>query len=610
MRGRNGLRTSLVAASAILVVGVAGACGGGDDGAAPTSVADGGRDAAAASLCVDGKPAEWPAGPYELVITGTLPQGLVFAGPDGPVSLDETFEPCAPRSRLLVIRNVGNWCGTCGWHAEHTKRLFGDPRLEGRIVLVDLVVGDEDNAPATPAAAARWKARLDAPAKVAADPKYTFATAPLPHAPLPNYVVVDTRTMTIRTVLDNPAPEPLASRLASELSQLDGGPRLDTIAPVLQDELFSADQWDLIRGMKLVAAPPADPTNAYGDLPAAAALGKKLFFDVALTPSGKVSCATCHAQAKAFTDGAAQSTGLEKVNRNAPPVALAAHARWQFWDGRADTLWAQALGPFEDGKEMGSSRLFIAKQIAARYAAEYDAVFGATHPRPDLSALPDSGKPGDAAFDGLPKETRDAVTRVYVNVGKAVAAFERSLRVKPNALDRYADGDLTALTAEQKKGLLTYFRVGCAQCHFGPRLTNDAFHVIRFPTGRQDGTADKGRLDVLAGLAQREFVATSTWSDAPQAAKALVFDPAAMPSMLGAFKTPTLRGLPQTAPYGHGGTLAELLDVARHYGQRGLEPTSPLAAGVTEEWVGNFDHGAQRELVPFLEVLQGEVEVP
>lgn len=607
---------SLHARALVLAIALGGAvlsaaaCGGDDAASPPVASADAGADTqGAAALCVDGKPVDWPAGPYEIAIGGTLPKDLVFEGAEGPVRLSDVFEPCAPRSRLLVIRNVGSWCGTCLWHAEHTKRLLADPGLDGRLVLVDLLLGDEDNAPPTVAAAARWKSKVDYDVKVGVDAKYVLSTAALPHASLPTYAIIDTRTMTLRNVLETPAADVLAYRLASELAQLDKLPRLDPVEPKFEDELFTEERWSMIRAMKLVAAPPADPTNAYGDLPAAAALGKKLFSDAALSPSGTVSCATCHVQEKGFSDGVPTSMGLARVDRNSPSIALAAHARWQFWDGRADTLWAQALGPLEDGKEMGSSRLYVAKQIAARYATEYDAVF-AQMPRPDLSATPAGGKPGDAAYDALPKETKDGVTRVFVNVGKAIAAFERSLRVKPNALDRYAGGDLTALTPEQKKGLNVFFRVGCVQCHFGPRLTNDAFHALRFATGRQDGLADDGRFGVLAGLATREFAASSAWSDAPAAAKPLLFDPNVMPSTRGAFKTPSLRGLPKTAPYGHGGTLETLLDVARHYGQRGLDDANPASSGKTEEWIGMFDHGGQHDLVPFLEVLEGETEVP
>lgn len=602
------MRTWLGAGSVVFTVAAAlAACGDDHAGGARPASADAGADAdAGVALCVDGKPVDWPPAPHAIELTSVLPQDLVFEGTDGPVRIREYFEPCAERSRLLVLRSSAAWCGTCGWHVEHTKRVFEDGRLAGRTILVDLLVADEDNMPATPAAALRWRARIDAPGRVAIDPKYTFQPVPLPNSPLPLYVVVDTRTMTVTTVLNDPDPETLQARLALELALLDGQPRPDLPAPTLHDDLLRENQWDMVRAMKLVPAPPPDPTNEFGDSPAAIALGKALFSDALLSPSGTVSCATCHKSEAGLSDGLAQSMGVAKVNRNSPSVALAAHARWQFWDGRADTLWMQALGPFEDDKEFGGSRLFVAKQIAARYATEYAAAFGPKYTLPDMASLPANGKPGDPAWDALPNDVRDAVTRVFVNAGKAIAAFERSLRVKPNALDRYADGDTTALTPEQKTGLLTFFKVGCAQCHFGPRLTNDAFHAIRFPTGRQDGAADRGRIDVLSKLAAAEFVATSPWSDAPSAAKLLSLPEA--PSMLGAFKTPTLRGLSATGPYGHGGTLPTLLEVARHYGQRGLEASDPKATGVTEDWLGEFDHGAQRELVPFLEVLTADVE--
>jgi cytochrome c peroxidase len=264
----------------------------------------------------------------------------------------------------------------------------------------------------------------------------------------------------------------------------------------------------------------------------------------------------------------------------------------------------QALGPFENDKEFGSSRLHVAHRIQDAYGGDYQRVFGGRYPLPDLSTLPASGKPGDAKWDELGVTERDAVTRIYVNVGKAIAAFERTLRAKPNALDRYADGDKAALTEAQKGALVTFFSVGCHQCHWGPRLTDDAFHTLRFPTGRQDNAADRGRIDILPTLASAEFVATSRWSDDPTAAKLLAFD--STPSMLGAFRTPALRGIAQTAPYGHGGQFATLLEVAKHYGQRAAETRSEQAAGAVERWVPNFDTTAQASLPTFLEVLTVE----
>ncbi len=610
-----GSRRSLASGVLALVLAVAAvaACGDGDDApATPTpDPKDGGGADAEVPLCVDGKPTgAYPPGPYEMEILGTVPPGLSFDGPDGPVSIDSFFEPCAPRSRLLVVRSSAAWCGPCLWHAAHTQRWLDDPQYADRIVLVDLLVADEENMPPTNAAATRWREKVDASGtRVALDDRYTFGPALLSRAPLPEYVFIDTRTMKILTTLEDPDPETLHGRIALELADLDGAPRPSRTKPTLLDGYFTENEMDLIRDMSLskLGPPPADPTNAYGDDAAAVAFGKVLFNDALLSPSGTVSCATCHDPEKDFTDEAPQAVGVATGNRNSPGIALAAHSRWQFWDGRADTLWMQALAPFEDPVEYGGSRLFVAHQIAQRHATEYGAVFGAKYPLPDLAGLPANGKPGDPAYDALPAADKDNVTRIFVNAGKAIAAFERALRVKPNALDRYADGDTSALTTPQKEALSAFFRNGCAQCHWGPRLTDDAFHALRFPTGRQDGDPDMGREDGLLKLSTAEFLASSKWSDAPSAAKPFL---AEAPTMLGAFKTASLRGLPTSAPYGHGGTLKTLAEVTDHYGKRGLEHASSLAVGTTEQWVPNFDSNIVQKLPAILEVLEGTVEVP
>ena len=358
--------------------------------------------------------------------------------------------------------------------------------------------------------------------------------------------------------------------------------------------------------MKLPAAPPADPTNEYGDVPAAAVLGKKLFEDVALSPSGTVACVTCHDPTKAFGDGLKTGKGVSTGDRNSPAIALSAHARWQFWDGRADTLWMQALGPFENDKEFASSRLFVVRKIEQSYKNEYDAVFGAKYPFPDLSGFVlQSGKPGDAAYDALPQADtgpRRARLRERRQGDRGVRAHAAREAQRPRSL---RGGDTTALQGKQRQALDQFFHIGCVQCHWGPRLSDDAFHTLRFPTGRQDGVADQGRAAVLLGLASSEFVATSKWSDAPQAAKPLLFT-VAPPSMVGAFKTPTLRGVSTSAPYGHGGTFAALSDVSKHYGTRAQEVVPAAAAG-TRRGVGpNFDANVQTDLPQLLDVLTAD----
>lgn len=589
------MKPSALLAAGVVAVGVIAACSDDPKATAPTTPAN---DAGSTT-------GAYPAGPYELKTGGIVPPGMSFDGESGPVRIDALYDPTAAKPKLAVIRTSAAWCGTCLWHASHTKRFFQDGPSADRLLLIDLLVADRDNVAADQAALTLWKANIDAPQTLAIDPKYSFGPALLGRSPLPEYVFIDTRTMKILRTASNPSPSDLESKLAISLAEIDGTEKPPVPQPPLTDG-FTEDQMDLIRAMKLdeTFAPPPDPSNAVGDKPEAVTFGKALFSDTSLSPTNTVSCATCHDPGLELGDGKPQSKGVDTVDRNSPGVALSSHSRWQFWDGRADSLWGQALGPPEDAKEVGSSRLFIAHRIAEKYASEYKAVFG-TDPK-EIAALPPSGKPGVPEYDALSDADKEKVTRIYVNFGKAVAAFERAIRVKPNRLDAYAGGDTAALTPSEKSSLRAFFVNGCAQCHWGPRLTNDAFHNIRFPTGRQDKAADNGREVGLTKLAAAEFRRSSKWSDAPT--EAVPFAP--NPALKGAFRTPTLRGLPNTAPYGHGGTFTTLAEVTAHYSTRGIPEADPRAVGLTEEWVPNFDHMAAEELVPFLELLTATIVLP
>lgn len=553
------------------------------------------------ALCVDGKSVDgaYPKAEYEIRIRSTPPD-LSFDSPSGKIAFHDYFEPCAAKSRLLVVRVGAPWCGTCLWHLKHTNDVKNKPDVSGRLVLLDLLVSNRDNDPPTIDDLTSYRELIDAPEKLALDPSYQLGAVDPARGQLPLFVLIDTRTMKVMNFLHDPEPEKLDLRIRQELATVDGAPLPPFPTTEKFDGLFSQNHWDMIHEMTLPGKPPPDPTNAKADDPAAAALGKKLFFDKRLSPSGKVSCSSCHDESKEFQDGEAQSIGgVTKVDRNSPPIALAAHARWQFWDGRADTLWMQALGPFENAKEFDSSRLFVAHAVATNYAAEYGAVFGAT-PTPDFSnptRFPPTGKPGDASWQAMSAEDQKTVTELFVNVGKSIAAYERTLRVKPNKLDAYIAGDLNALSTPEKEGLRTFFGTGCAQCHWGPRLTNDAFHPDRYPTGRQDGQADRGRIDGVDQLLASEFAQPHPTLKS-------------VPSQLGSFKTTSLRGVAGSAPYGHGGTLATLQDAARNYGLAGLPMSDPRAVGTTEMWLPQFAQVHADDLVPFLQILTAEIAPP
>src|SRR4051812_3794486 len=150
---------------------------------------------------------------------------------------------------------------------------------------------------------------------------------------------------------------------------------------------WSADERTMLKSLSLTSLQPLapDPSNKYGDDPRAAALGRELFFDTRLSGNSKVSCASCHVPTLQFQDDSALGHGVGVTARRTMPVAATARSPWQFWDGRSDSQWSQALGPLESAVEHGGTRTQYARLIADHYRAQYEETFGVL---PDVSGLP------------------------------------------------------------------------------------------------------------------------------------------------------------------------------------------------------------------------------
>jgi len=176
---------------------------------------------------------------------------------------------------------------------------------------------------------------------------------------------------------------------------------------------------------------------------------------------GLVSCKSCHDPASGGADSRskpnATSLGVAYTGRNAPTVINAAYSPvWQFWDGRVDSLWSQALAPPEGDFECNSGRLEVVHVIFDTYRKDYEDVFG---PLPDLIAtLPPKGKPGQTSFDGLDPSkggAKEIVNRAYANFGKAIAAYERLLvsdNFEASKFDRFMNGDREAMSPAAIRG--------------------------------------------------------------------------------------------------------------------------------------------------------------
>jgi len=259
--------------------------------------------------------------------------------------------------------------------------------------------------------------------------------------------------------------------------------------------------------------------------PDVVALGQMLFFDAHLSRKGQVSCASCHQPQRAFTDGSPLAVGEDRLmgRRRSTPLFAAPFAPRLFWDGRAESLNAQVLGPVQDSREMNHDL----KDAIARlrnlppYPAQFLKAFGSG----DVSK--------DAAVDGV---AVDAAALDADRLARALAAFVATIRPQATRFDAFLNGQRDALDDRELLGLhLFRTQARCMNCHHGPLLTDHQFHNIGLSFyGRRN--QDLGRFEVTRDLAD-----------------------------LGTFRTPSLRNVSQAGPWMHNGLFTDLKGLLRMY---------------------------------------------
>ncbi len=236
-------------------------------------------------------------------------------------------------------------------------------------------------------------------------------------------------------------------------------------------------------------------------------LGRTLYFDTRLSNNGSQSCATCHNPDLGFGDGMALGLGAEKnqLGRNTPHLYNLAWNVTFMWDGRKATLEEQALGPIEAGVEMNMpldkliERLNGIKYYVDQFKAVYD----------------------------------EPITKA--GIGRAIAAFERTIIVDDTPFDRYMAGDKAAMIPAAVRGMKLFEgKANCIACHDGPNFTDNSFHNIGLKS------TDIGR-----------------------------YEHQKSPELNRAFKTPGLRNVVLTAPYMHDGSEPSLESVIRFYNRGG-----------------------------------------
>ncbi len=374
---------------------------------------------------------------------------------------------------------------------------------------------------------------------------------------------------------------------------------------------WSAADLTTLRGLWIGALgpPPSDLSNKVADNAAAASLGRALFSDTRLSANGQVSCASCHQPDRAFTDALPTGHGVGTGNRRTMPIASAVYSPWQFWDGRADSLWSQALGPVENPAEHGFTRTEVARVLAAHYRNAYERLFGPLPDMADRDRFPLRAAPGrdpaaKAAWAGMTDADRFLINRVYANFGKAVAAYERTLKVRPSQFDDYlagvfgAPGPHVRLSSDEVAGLRLFIGKGqCATCHNGPLLSNHGFANTGVPA-RPDLPRDLGRAAGVRTAISDPFNCKGAYSDASAGCEELEFAVIDNPAQVRAYKVPSLRGVGQRAPYMHAGQFSSLEQVIDHYSR------APRAAdGTSEIKPLQLSADERRQIVAFLRTL-------
>ena len=345
---------------------------------------------------------------------------------------------------------------------------------------------------------------------------------------------------------------------------------------------WSPAEIQIIDSLRLARLPalPDDPSNAVADNVDAARFGHALFFDPRLSANGGISCATCHQPIRHFADGLPKGVAIGVSRRNTPSIVGTAYSTWFYWDGRKDSQWSQALSPLEDPAEHGSNRMELVRLVAndSVYRGHYERLFG---PLPELSdpqrfplsAAPDIDPALGDAWQSMTDADRDTVNRVFANLGKALAAYERLLLHGPAPFDAYADavvaGDPAVqdslLSNDEAHGLRLFIgKARCTECHNGPLFTNGEFHntgVFASP----GELPDRGRSDGLRDVLNDTFNCLGKYSDDPAPyCGELQFARTGI-ELIGAVKTPSLRNLQNTAPFMHRGQIATLAEVLQQY---------------------------------------------
>ncbi|MFM8253190.1 MAG: cytochrome c peroxidase [Planctomycetota bacterium] len=332
----------------------------------------------------------------------------------------------------------------------------------------------------------------------------------------------------------------------------------------------------LAAGKALISIPEDNPLTR-----AKIELGRQLYFDPRLSADGKVSCASCHHPDDGYARHTQFGVGIngQMGGRNSPVSYNRLLSSTQFWDGRAASLEAQAVGPIANPIEMGNTHEKCVEKLKSidGYRLQFEKIFGS-----EGVTIGNVGKAiasfervivtGPSAYDyHEPLRVFQAANAEDLKDLEALKKEDAELFAKYEALKKASDAHPFSPAAERGRALFFSEKANCTACHAGANFTDEKYHNLG--VGMEKEKPDIGRQEVTKDEKDR-----------------------------GAFKTPTVRNVAQTAPYMHDGSQKSLAEVVEWYAKAG-HPNPQLSEKVKKLSLTDED---KKDLVAFMEALTGE----
>jgi cytochrome c peroxidase len=413
---------------------------------------------------------------------------------------------------------------------------------------------------------------------------------------------------------------------------------------------FSAAEWSVLKTLGPVPDElPIDTTNKYADSPAAATLGQMIFFEKRLSgpilvpsslgnagESNKISCSDCHMPSTTWLYDVRSDNGGPIPNatalgagwfiRNVSTLVntvfyVNGHGRsgkhWRANEGFSDSEWFDAQAEPETNVILNGSRLRLAHVIFDHYKKEYTKAFPEWPLNPALSNLsrfPSDGSPFSDVdnWNSMTPGDQEIINRIFVNYGKAIEAYLRTLISRHSPFDRFVEGNSGAISASAKRGAKVFVGKGeCVHCHNTPHFSDTDFHTIGMHVDTTlspfaDPT-ETGRVSaqprICTDPVQAIFNVNGEYSDDRHTGRLDGYCESTIP--VGLWRTRSLRHVAETGPYMRDGQMKTLDDVIDFY-DRGGDPDGTFVGGQKEIHPLNLSSGEKDDLKAFLKTLTGD----